>query len=52
MYILSDDGAYVYGYATAEDCGAFTGHHIDLYFNTEAECWRFGRRACTVYVLA
>lgn len=51
MYIVSDDGVYIYGYATAEDCGNFRGKAIDLYFNTEDECWIFGRRACTVYIL-
>lgn len=52
MYIVSDDGAYIYGYATAEDCGGgIKGNKIDLYFNTVAECWEFGRRSCTVYIL-
>lgn len=51
MYIVSDDGVYLYGYATAEDCGNFRGYHIDLYFNTVDECWTFGRRICTVYIL-
>lgn len=52
MYIVSDDGAYIYGYATAEDCGgAIKGNIIDLYFDTIAECYAFGRRSCTVYIL-
>lgn len=51
MYIVSDDGVYIYGIATAEDCGNFRGYHIDLYFNTVDECWTFGRRTCTVYIL-
>ena len=51
VYIVTDDGAYVYGPATAEDTGAFTGNRIDLYFDTTAECWEFGRRMCTVYIL-
>ncbi len=52
MYIVSDDGAYIYGYATAEDCGGgIKGNKIDLYFNTVAECFEFGRRSCTVYIL-
>ncbi len=51
MYIVSNDGQYIYGYATAEDCGNFRGWAIDLYFDTEDECWIFGRRACTVYIL-
>lgn len=53
MYIVSEDGAYVYGYATAEDCGgAIQGNKIDLYFNTTAECYTFGRRTCKVYILS
>lgn len=52
MYIVSDDGVYIYGYATAEDCGGgIKGNRIDLYFDTEDECWDFGRRSCTVYIL-
>lgn len=51
LYIVSDDGAYVYGFAVAEDCGSFRGSRVDLYFNTLQECWDFGVRACTVYVL-
>lgn len=52
MYIVSDDGVYIYGYAVAEDCGgAIRGNMIDLYFDTVAECFEFGRRACTVYIL-
>ncbi len=51
MYIVSDDGSYIYGYATAEDCGgAIQGYMIDLYFDTLAECYAFGRRTCTVYI--
>ena len=51
LYVVSDDGTYVYGTAVAEDCGAFRGNRIDLYFDTVAECITFGRRMCTVYVL-
>lgn len=52
MYIVSNDGRYIYGIAVAEDCGgAIKGDRIDLYFDTVAECNRFGRRDCTVYFL-
>ena len=52
MFIVSDDGEYVYGIATAEDCGgAIDGNRIDLYFDTTAECFEFGLRDCTVYFL-
>lgn len=55
LWITSDDGRYVYGYAIAADTGGFTwngsGTLVDLYFNSEAECFQFGRRAVTIYVL-
>lgn len=53
MFIVSNDGEYVYGIATAEDCGgAITENRIDLYYDTTAECFQFGRRDCTIYFLA
>lgn len=52
MFIMSNDGKYIYGIATAEDCGgAIKENRIDLYFDTTAECFQFGRRSCTVYFL-
>ena len=52
MYIVSTDGQYVYGYCTAEDTGgSIKGARVDLYFDTFAECWEFGVRTCTVYIL-
>lgn len=51
MYIVSNDGNYIYGYASAEDCGNFRGNAIDLFFDDEDFCWQFGRRDCTVYIL-
>lgn len=52
MYIVSNDGQYVYGYCVAEDTGgSIKGMKIDLYFDTVAECWDFGVRTCTVYVI-
>lgn len=52
MYIVSNDGEYIYGIATAEDTGgSIKGYKIDLYFNTFDECWIFGVRDCTVYIL-
>ena len=51
MYIVSNDGQYIYGYATAEDCGNFRGAAIDLFYLDEDFCWEFGRRSCTVYIL-
>ena len=52
MYVVSNDGQYVYGYCVAEDIGGgIKGTKIDLYFDTYAECWDFGVRMCTVYIL-
>ena len=53
LYIVTNDGRYVYGYCVAEDIGGgVTGNKVDLYFDTIAECWQFGVRSCTVYVLS
>ncbi|MBQ6430801.1 MAG: G5 domain-containing protein [Oscillospiraceae bacterium] len=53
MYIVSNDGQYIYGYCTAEDTGgSIKGYKIDLYFDTFDECWEFGVRTCTVYILS
>lgn len=52
MYIVSNDGKYVYGVAVAEDCGgSIKGDRIDLYFDTVDECNVFGIRNCQVYFL-
>lgn len=57
MWIVSNDGKFVYGYSFAEDTGGFTkwtGNRAtlcDLYMNTYSECARFGRRGVTIYVL-
>ena len=52
MYIVTNDGSYIYGVGTAEDCGgAIQGNRLDLYFPTDPECWAFGVRNCTVYFL-
>ncbi len=52
MFIVTSDGEYIYGIATAEDCGgAINGKHIDLYCETVEECWEFGVRNITVYFL-
>lgn len=52
MYIVSNDGEYIYGYCVAEDIGGgIKGNKIDLYFDTFDECWQFGVRPCTVYLL-
>lgn len=54
MYIVSNDGEVVYGYAVAGDTGGalWAGTAIvDLYYNTYDECCQFGRRNVTIYVL-
>ena len=52
MYIVSNDGQYIYGVAVAEDTGkSIKGNKIDLYFDSVAECDTFGIRGCTVYFL-
>ena len=55
LYICSPDGSYVYGYAIAADTGGamMSGRALaDLFFNTDGECYSFGRRAMSVYVLS
>lgn len=52
MFIVTNDGSYVYGIATAEDCGGgIKGERIDLYFPSYRECMQFGRRQSTIYFL-
>ena len=52
MFIINKAGGYVYGLATAEDCGgAIKGKRIDLYMPTLREAFAFGRQDCTVYFL-
>ena len=50
VYVVSNDGQYVYGFAVAEDTGV-RGNIIDLYMDTYNECIQFGVRDCTVYIL-
>ena len=53
LYIESVDGKYVYGYCTALDTGgAIKGNKVDLAMNTKSECFQFGRRKVTVYILS
>ena len=51
MFIVCD-GGYIYGLATAEDCGgAIKDRRLDLYMPTTEECFAFGVHNCTVYFL-
>lgn len=54
MWIVSTDGKYVYGYSIAADTGGFIKKrptNVDLYFSSEAQCERFGRRNVNIYFL-
>lgn len=57
MWIVSNDGRYIYGYASAEDTGGFTkwtGNRAtlcDLYFPNSSSMYAFGRRSVTIYIL-
>lgn len=54
LYVEStDDGkSWTYGYCVAGDTGgAIKGNKIDLFYNSEGECVRFGRRTAVVYIL-
>lgn len=51
LYCVTDDG-YIYGYCYAEDCGgAIKGNKIDLFLPTASECYAFGVRMGTCYVV-
>lgn len=52
VYVEGANGKWAYGIATSEDTGGvIKGNIIDLYFNTYAECFAFGRRKAVVYIL-
>ncbi|MEA4823129.1 MAG: G5 domain-containing protein [Clostridiaceae bacterium] len=52
LYVVAPDGSWVYGFCRAEDTGGLIkGYRIDLYYDTIAECYTFGRRKACVYVL-
>ncbi|MGD9559558.1 MAG: 3D domain-containing protein [Oscillospiraceae bacterium] len=54
LYITSSDGSFVYGFAIATDTGIALMEgviDIDLYFETNAECYQFGKRPMDVYIL-
>lgn len=55
LYVVSTDGSFVYGYATAVDTGGalMDGSAIvDCFYNTYGECVNFGRRNMNVYVIS
>ena len=52
LYIESLDSSSDYGFATAEDTGgAIKGNKIDLFFESSADVYKFGRRKVKVYIL-
>ncbi len=54
LYIVSADGTRTYGYAVAEDTGGAMRSGrvlVDLYMDTESECYSWGRRDVNVYIL-
>jgi 3D (Asp-Asp-Asp) domain-containing protein len=55
MFIMTVDGEYIYGIATAEDTGSREYIHdtrIDLHLDTYSECRKFGARWCRVFFLS
>ena len=52
MFIQTTNGRRVYGMGTALDCGgAVKGNIVDLWFPSKADCYNWGRRNVTVYIL-
>ena len=54
MYIKTEDGSYIYGYAVAADTGGFIKKHptgVDLFMATKSACMSFGVRNVEIYIL-
>ncbi len=54
MYIVSADGKRTYGYAVAADTGGALQSGrvlVDLFMDTESECYNWGRRDVNIYIL-
>ena len=52
MFIVTNDGEYIYGVSTAEDCGGWIKNkRVDLYYPTMREVNKFGVREATIYLL-
>ena len=54
LYIKAADGSFTYGYAIAADTGTalMDGRVlVDLFFDTNQECYAFGAKKMEVYVL-
>lgn len=52
MFIVTNDGEYIYGVSTAEDCGGWIKNkRVDLYYPTMREVNQFGIHEATIYFL-
>ncbi len=54
VYVTSEDGKHVYGYALAADTGGALRRGealVDVFYETESQCRAFGRRNVVVYIL-
>ena len=52
MFIMSENGSFVYGKCVAGDCGgAIDDNDVDLYMNSESLCESWGRRNVTAYII-
>ncbi len=49
VYITAPDGSWTYGFALVGDTPG--GDILDLFMETEEECWNFGVRDALVYIL-
>lgn len=52
MFIMTEDGSFVYGKCIAGDCGGWIDNNdVDLYMHGEETCVSWGRRNVTAYVI-
>ena len=54
LWVRTTNGKIIYGYAIAADTGGFAKQGritIDLFFNSESECYSFGIKDVEIYVL-
>ncbi len=52
VFVITDDGSVVYGFAVAQDTGGdIKGNTVDLHYNSNDTCRTFGVRRANIYVL-
>ncbi len=52
VFVITDDGSVVYGFAVAQDTGGdIKGNTVDLHYNSNDTCRAFGVRRANIYVL-